>query len=79
MTDVVKIPEPHNLGLSEPDTIPTLDGWIENLVNCKQLAENEVRRLCDKVKCDICSLWNQSALLFSFALPVIDQIMQRKR
>lgn len=66
MTDVVKAPEPHNLGLSEPDTIPTLDGWIENLVNCKQLAENEVRRLCDKVNA------TQPALFTTFTLPVIN-------
>ena len=78
MTDVVKIPEPHNLGLSEPSTIPTLDGWIENLVNCKQLAESEVRRLCDKVNAMQVSLKNQSALLWSFALSVIDRIMQRE-
>lgn len=66
MTDVVKAPEPHNLGLSEPDTIPTLDGWIGNLVNCKQLAENEVRRLCDKVNA------MQPALSLGFNLLVIN-------
>jgi serine/threonine-protein phosphatase 2A catalytic subunit len=33
----------------EPTTIPTLDGWIESLMNCKQLAETDVQRLCDKV------------------------------
>lgn len=35
---------------SEPTTIPTLDGWIESLMNCKQLAESDVQRLCDKVR-----------------------------
>ena len=34
---------------SEPASIPTLDGWIESLMNCKQLAESDVQRLCDKV------------------------------
>lgn len=34
----------------EPTTIPTLDGWIEALMNCKQLAESDVQRLCEKVR-----------------------------
>lgn len=33
----------------EPTTIPTLDGWIEGLMSCKQLAETDVQRLCEKV------------------------------
>ena len=45
-----KMPESHQLSpASEPTTIPTLDGWIESLMNCKQLAESDVSRLCDKV------------------------------
>ena len=32
----------------EPATIPTLDGWIESLMSCKQLAEQDVMRLCEK-------------------------------
>ena len=48
--DVGKTPEPHQLSpITESATIPTLDGWIESLMNCKQLAENDVRRLCDRV------------------------------
>ena len=48
--DVGKLPEPHRLSpASEPASIPTLDGWIENLMNCKQLAENDVQRLCERV------------------------------
>ena len=48
--DVSKAPEPHRLSpTSDPGSIPTLDGWIENLMNCKQLAENDVSRLCDRV------------------------------
>ena len=48
--DVGKLPEPHRLSpASEPASIPTLDGWIESLMNCKQLAENDVQRLCDRV------------------------------
>ena len=34
---------------AEPASIPTLDGWIESLMKCKQLAEVDVQRLCDKV------------------------------
>ena len=51
----VKMPEPMQLSsapTTEPTTIPTLDGWIESLMSCKQLAESDVQRLCDKV-CDI--------------------------
>ena len=48
--DIGKLPEPHRLSpTTDPDSIPTLDGWIENLMNCKQLAENDVQRLCDRV------------------------------
>lgn len=48
--DVGKVPEASQLPpLSEQAAIPTLDGWIENLMNCKQLAENDVTRLCDRV------------------------------
>lgn len=47
------MPEPMQLSsapASEPTTIPTLDGWIESLMQCKQLAESDVQRLCDKVR-----------------------------
>lgn len=48
--DMGKTPEPHRLSVfTDPGAIPTLDGWIENLMNCKQLAENDVSRLCDRV------------------------------
>ena len=40
----------HTLGASlNPPSIGTLDGWIESLMTCKQLAESDVQRLCDKV------------------------------
>lgn len=48
----VKMPEAMQLSSvpsTEPATIPTLDGWIESLMNCKQLAESDVQRLCEKV------------------------------
>ena len=48
--DIGKLPEPHRLSpASEPASIPTLDGWIDSLMNCKQLAETDVQRLCDRV------------------------------
>lgn len=34
---------------TEPTTIPSVDGWIESLMSCKQLAESDVQRLCEKV------------------------------
>lgn len=37
----------------EPTTIPTLDGWIESLMTCKQLAESDVQRLCEKVRAPV--------------------------
>ena len=48
--DIGKVPEQHQLSaVSEPTTIPTLDGWIESLMGCKQLAEGDITRLCDRV------------------------------
>lgn len=50
MEDVGRAPEPSRLSpASEPASIPTLDGWIESLMQCKQLAEVDVQRLCEKV------------------------------
>lgn len=49
--DVGKPAAPHGLSpQSDPQSIPTLDGWIESLMSCKQLAENDVSRLCDRVR-----------------------------
>lgn len=48
--DTARSPEPHHLSpITDPGSIPTLDGWIESLMTCKQLAEDDVRRLCDRV------------------------------
>jgi serine/threonine-protein phosphatase 2A catalytic subunit len=49
MEDVEKLPQAPTPAMSEPASIPTLDGWIESLMSCKQLAEADVARLCDKV------------------------------
>ncbi|KAJ5348956.1 Serine/threonine-specific protein phosphatase/bis(5-nucleosyl)-tetraphosphatase [Penicillium brevicompactum] len=49
--DTARSPEPHRLSpASDPGSIPTLDGWIESLMTCKQLAEEDVRRLCDRAR-----------------------------
>lgn len=50
MEDVGRVPAdlPSTQNL-EPTTIPTLDGWIESLMSCKQLVEADVQRLCEKV------------------------------
>lgn len=50
--DTARSPEPHHLSpVTDSGSIPTLDGWIESLMTCKQLAEEDVRRLCDRVRC----------------------------
>jgi serine/threonine-protein phosphatase 2A catalytic subunit len=51
MEDVGRVPaDLPPMPASEPTTIPTLDGWIESLMTCKQLAEADVQRLCEKVR-----------------------------
>jgi hypothetical protein len=48
--DVGKPAQPHGLSpATDTQSIPTLDGWIESLMDCKQLSENDVSRLCDRV------------------------------
>lgn len=34
---------------SEKTGLKELDGWIEELMDCKQLAESNVKTLCEKV------------------------------
>lgn len=50
MEDVGRVPTELAPANIEPATIPTLDGWIESLMQCKQLAESDVQRLCEKVR-----------------------------
>ncbi|KAK4236248.1 hypothetical protein C8A03DRAFT_45718 [Achaetomium macrosporum] len=50
MEDVGRVPAELSSAHLEPATIPTLDGWIESLMNCKQLAEQDVQRLCEKAR-----------------------------
>lgn len=50
MEDVGRVVEPTRLSpVVEATSISTLDGWIESLMTCKQLAEVDVQRLCEKV------------------------------
>jgi serine/threonine-protein phosphatase 2A catalytic subunit len=48
----VKMPELQQMPQSpiEPTTTATLDSWIGGLLDCKQLAEKDVQRLCEKVE-----------------------------
>lgn len=49
--DVGKPAQPHGLSpTSDPQSISTLDGWIESLFNLKQLAESDIARLCDRAR-----------------------------
>jgi len=34
----------------EKSSLKDLDGWIEQLMECKQLSENQVKTLCEKAK-----------------------------
>ena len=38
---------------SEKTGLKELDGWIEELMDCKQLAESNVKTLCEKVSFNI--------------------------
>ena len=60
--DVSKPAEPRKLSLTQdPGSIPTLDGWIENLMSCKQLSEADVSRLCDRVS--VMRMLSEAAIL----------------
>lgn len=50
MEDVGRVPaDVSAMPALAPTTIPDVDGWIESLMNCKQLTEIDVQRLCEKV------------------------------
>ena len=49
MEDVGKVEHQISNVPLEPASIPILDGWIGNMLDCKQLSETDVQRLCDKV------------------------------
>jgi hypothetical protein len=54
MEDVPRAPADVSPVQTEPASIPTLDGWIESLMACKQLSEADVQRLCEKVGAKSC-------------------------
>lgn len=35
--------------VTDLQSVRTLDRWIETLMNCKQLSEDDVKRLCEQV------------------------------
>ena len=35
---------------SEKSYLKELDGWVEQLMECKELQENHVKTLCEKVR-----------------------------
>ena len=48
--DVGKTPPPSYVSnLRDSSSINELDGWIDQLMICKQLSEENVQRLCEKV------------------------------
>jgi len=64
MEDVKSEPMPmSSIPTTEPATIPTLDGWIESLMTCKQLAESDVQRLCEKVCATTETVWGRAILI----------------
>ena len=42
----------------EKAQLKELDGWIEQLMECKQLGENQVKTLCEKVHMDVCNFFH---------------------
>ena len=40
-----------SIAVQDASSINELDGWIGTLMQCKQLNEIDVQRLCDKVRC----------------------------
>lgn len=45
-----------------------LDQWIEQLMDCKQLAENNVKTLCDKVSFFLLKYYSLNLILFIFII-----------
>ena len=40
----------NKMNQEEKNYLKDLDGWIEQLMECKQLSENQVKSLCEKAK-----------------------------
>jgi hypothetical protein len=54
MEDVGRTPPPSSIAVQETSSINELDGWISTLMQCKQLSEIDVQRLCEKVRTPGC-------------------------
>lgn len=50
MEDVGKSPPASAIAVADSSSFNQLDGWIETLMQCKQLSELDVQRLCEKVR-----------------------------
>lgn len=50
MEDVGKSPPASAIAIVDSSSFNQLDGWIETLMQCKQLSELDVQRLCEKVR-----------------------------
>lgn len=50
MQDVGGSPPPSSIAVQDTSSINELDGWIGTLMQCKQLSEVDVQRLCEKVR-----------------------------
>lgn len=64
MEDVGKSPPASAIAVADSSSFNQLDGWIETLMQCKQLSELDVQRLCEKVRLgrgfDVDSIVNRS-------------------
>lgn len=51
MEDVGRSPPPiSSIAVADSGNINELDAWIGTLMQCKQLSEMDVQRLCEKVR-----------------------------
>ena len=55
---------------SDKTALKELDGWIEQLMECKQLAESNVKTLCEKVsqKIKFLTIFNNSLVFMGVML-----------
>lgn len=64
MEDVGKSPPASAIAVADSSSFNQLDGWIETLMQCKQLSELDVQRLCEKVR-----LW-RGIMMIGSGVPV---------
>lgn len=50
--------------IEDKSGLKELEGWIEQLMECRQLTENQVKSLCDKVGLVRCIIWAVSSHSF---------------